>query len=87
MNVSPLIFLRFSSDTEEQKQVLQKTVIFCVLELIWFSASDTRFSSVWVKGGYGLTIFCLSVSSDLSNYYRTMRLRTKKINGPKVNDP
>ena len=24
---------RFSSDSEEQKQVLQKTVIFCVLEI------------------------------------------------------
>ena len=26
---------RFSSDTDEQKQVLQETVIFCVLQIKW----------------------------------------------------
>ena len=35
---------RFSSDTEEQKQVLQETVIFCVLEIKWLAANDTPFS-------------------------------------------
>ena len=36
---------RFSSDSEEQKQVLQETVIFCVLEINWLAARDTPFSS------------------------------------------
>ena len=31
---------RFSSDTEEQKQVLQETVIFCVLQIKWLAAND-----------------------------------------------
>ena len=31
---------RFSSDTEEQKQVLQETVIFCVLQIKRFAAND-----------------------------------------------
>ena len=37
--------LRFSSGTEEQKQVLQETVIFCVLQIKWLSANDIPFSS------------------------------------------
>ena len=32
-------------DIAEQKQVLQETVIFCVLEIKWFAANDTPFSS------------------------------------------
>ena len=36
---------RFSSDSEEQKQVLQETVILCVLEINWLAARDTPFSS------------------------------------------
>ena len=36
---------RFYSDSEEQKQVLQETVIFCVLEINWLAARDTPFSS------------------------------------------
>ena len=36
---------RFSSDSEEQKQVLQETVIFCVLEINWLAARDTSFRS------------------------------------------
>ena len=36
---------RFSSDSEEKKQVLQETVIFCVLEINWLAARDTPFSS------------------------------------------
>ena len=36
---------RFSSDSKDQKQVLQETVIFCVLEINWFPARDTPFSS------------------------------------------
>ena len=35
---------RLSSDTEEQKQVLQETVTFCVLEIKWLAANDTPFS-------------------------------------------
>ena len=36
---------RFSSDTAEQKQVLQETVIFCVLQIRWLAAIDMPFSS------------------------------------------
>ena len=36
---------RFSSDTDEQKQVLQETVIFCVLQIRWLAAIDMPFSS------------------------------------------
>ena len=36
---------RFLSDSEEQKQVLQENVIFCVLEINWLAAGDTPFSS------------------------------------------
>ena len=36
---------RFCSDSEKQKQVLQETVIFCVLEINWLAARDTPFSS------------------------------------------
>ena len=36
---------RFSSDTEEQKQVLQETVIFCVLQIKWLAANDIPFIS------------------------------------------
>ena len=32
-------------DIAEQKQVLQETGIFCVLEIKWFAANDTPFSS------------------------------------------
>ena len=35
---------RFFSDTDEQKQLLQKTVIFCVLEIKCLAAYDTIFS-------------------------------------------
>ena len=36
---------RFPSDTDEQKYVLQETVIFCVLQIGWFAAIDIPFSS------------------------------------------
>ena len=36
---------RFSFDTKEQKQVLQETVIFCVLQIKWCAANDIPFSS------------------------------------------
>ena len=36
---------RFSSDTDEQKQVLQETVIFCVLQIRWLAAIGMPFSS------------------------------------------
>ena len=32
---------RFSSDSEEQKEVLQETVILCVSEINWLAARDT----------------------------------------------
>ena len=34
---------RFSSDTEEQKQVLQETVTFCVLQIEWLAANNIPF--------------------------------------------
>ena len=36
---------RFSSDSEEQNQVLEETAIFCVLEIKWIAARGTPFSS------------------------------------------
>ena len=36
---------RFCSDSGKQKQALQETVIFCVLEINWLAARDTPFSS------------------------------------------
>ena len=36
---------RFSSDTEKQKQVLQETVFFCVLQIKWLAANDIPFTS------------------------------------------
>ena len=36
---------RFSFVPEEQKQVLQETIILCVLEMNWLAARDTPFSS------------------------------------------
>ena len=36
---------RFCSDSEKQKQVLQETVIFCVLEINWLAVRDRPFSS------------------------------------------
>ena len=36
---------RFSSDTGEQKQVLQEAVIFCVLGIKCLAANDTSFRS------------------------------------------
>ena len=36
---------RFCFDSEKQKQVLQETVILCVLEINWLAARDTPFSS------------------------------------------
>ena len=36
---------KFCSDSEKQKQVLQETAIFCVLEIKWLASTDTPFSS------------------------------------------
>ena len=36
---------RFSSDSEEQNQVLEETAIFCVLEIKWIAARGTNFNS------------------------------------------
>ena len=36
---------RFSSDTDEQNQVLQETIIFCVLQIRWLAAIDIPCSS------------------------------------------
>ena len=36
---------RFSSDKEEQKPVLQETVILCVLQIKWLAANDIPFTS------------------------------------------
>ena len=36
---------RFCSDSAKQKQLLQETVIFCVLEINWLAARNTPFSS------------------------------------------
>ena len=36
---------RFSSETEEHRQLLQDTVVLCVLEIKLLAANDTRLSS------------------------------------------
>ena len=36
---------RFSSDTDEQKQALQETVFFCVLQIRWLAAIEVPSSS------------------------------------------
>ena len=35
---------RFSSDTDEQNQMLQEPVIFCMLQIIWLPAIDIPFT-------------------------------------------
>ena len=35
---------RFSSDTDEQNQMLQELVIFCMLQIIWLAAIDIPFT-------------------------------------------
>ena len=45
VDTGKVTILRFSSDTEEQKQVLQETVIFCVLQIKWLAANDIPFIS------------------------------------------
>ena len=35
---------RFSSDTDEQKQVLPETVVFCMLQTRWLAVIDIPFS-------------------------------------------
>ena len=46
---------RFSSDTEEQKQVLEETVIFCVLQIKWLAANDIPFTSSKTTCGISAT--------------------------------
>ena len=45
VDTSRVTISRYSSDTEEQKQVLQETVIFCVLQIKWLAANDIPFTS------------------------------------------
>ena len=46
---------KFSSDTEEQKQVLQETVIFCMLQIKWLAANDIPFTSSKTTGSISAT--------------------------------
>ena len=47
---------RFSFDTDEQKQVLQETVIFCVLQIRWLAAIDMPFGTLFQRFGNTLKI-------------------------------
>ena len=57
---------RFSSETDEQKQVLQRTEIFCVLQIKWLAAIDIPFSSsketCWVLKPKGTPLMMDSLS-------------------------
>ena len=54
---------RFSSDTDEQKQVLQETVIFCVLQIRWLAAIDIPFSSSKTTCSISTTSCCWVLKS------------------------
>ena len=66
---------RFSSESEEQKQVLQETVIFCMLEINWLAARDTPFSSS--KTTCNISVTPCSVLKSKGTLLKLDRLRFK----------
>ena len=74
--------LRFSSDSEEQKQVLQETVIFCKLKINWPASRDTPFSSSTMTCNSSATSCWVSKSRGIPLKFNSMRFKAhKKLDG------
>ena len=69
---------RFSSDSEEQKQVLQETVIFCVLEINWLAARDKPFSSSKTTCNISATSSWVLKSKGTPLKLNSLRFKTHK---------
>ena len=73
---------RFSSDTEEQKQVLQETVIFCVLQIKWLAANDIPFTSSKTTCNISATSSCVLKSKGAPLIMDSLRFKAhKKLDG------
>ena len=73
---------RFSSDTEEQKQVLQETVIFCVLQIKWLAANDIPFTSYKTTCSIPATSCWVLKSKDTPPMMDSLRFKAhKKLDG------
>lgn len=73
---------RLSSDTEEQKQVLQETVTFCVLEIKWLAANDTHISSSKTTCSIYATSWCILELKDTPVMLNSLRFKApKKLDG------
>ena len=73
---------RFCSNSEKQKQVLQETVIFCVLEINWFAARATPFSSSKTTCNIAATSCWVLKSKGTPLKLDSLRFKAhKKLNG------
>ena len=76
---------RFSSDSKEQKQVLQETVTFFVLEINWITARHTPFSSSKTTCNTSATSWWVLKSKDTSLKLDSLRFKAhKKLDGSTV---
>ena len=76
---------RFCSDSEKQKQVLQETVIFCVLEINWLAAWDTPFSSSKTTCNISATSCWVLKSKGTPLKLDSLRFKAhKKLDGSKL---
>ena len=69
---------RVSSDSDEQKQVLQETMIFCVLEINWLAARDTPFSSSKTTCNISATFSWVLKSKGTPLKLNSLRFKTHK---------
>ena len=69
---------RFSSDSEEQKQVLQETVILCVLEINWLAARETPFSSSKTTCNISTTSFWVLKLKGTPFKFDSLRFKANK---------
>ena len=73
---------RFSSDTVEQKMVLQETVIFCVLLIKWLAANDIPFTSSKTTCSISATSCWVLKSKGTSLIMDSLRFKAhKKLDG------
>ena len=73
---------RFFSGSEEQKQLLQQTVIFCVLEINWLAARDTPFSSSKTTCNISTTSCWVLKSKGTCVKFNSLRFKApKKLDG------
>ena len=70
---------RFSSDTEEQKQVLQETVIFCVLQIKWLAANDIPFTSSKTTCSISATSYWVIKSKGTPLMMDSLRFKAHKM--------